>query len=927
MSDHFVGRDAELDTLDELLTQARAGAPHVVLLVGEPGIGKTTLIDGFLRRHRDVTSLRAGGDDSEMLYSYGIVRQLAASAGPAGLELAGQLAQVAPVPDPIAIGSQLLALLGERQQAGPAVLVIDDIQWADDPSVKSITFGLRRLQADQLLVILAVREESIDELPDGLLRIVRGELATEIRLGGLAEHELAELAGKLGIGSFPARAARRLRSGTDGHPLFARELLREFPPESWGAQDVLPPPRSFRHLVRQRYRRCSTDGRRLVDAEAVIGLSAPLALTAQLADLPHALEAISDAERADLLQLVDASYPGSVRFPHPLVRSAVYSAIDPPRRSALHARAAQLLDDTRTVLQHRFAAARQPDEGLAADLSAFAATEIHNGEWVSAATHLVRSSRLSPQPADRQRRLLRAVNFLVIAGAASQAAHLAEEVASFPPGPLRDSTLGYLATATRGPAEAGRLLSSAWQQVDPAADRELAATIALQSAIHFHGRLDGPATATWSARAIELTESDDPMRFVAETHRAFGLGYSGRFGEALPVVEDVTGTIDGSPDARRVQHGAAHGWLRLINDDLVTARSMLHAVAVDAARLVTLNTAAFSYAHLARAEYLAGAWHEALVHIENAIALTTESESDYLRSLVFGMAVVIPAARGEWAAAHTYADLAAAEASSYERAVAAAALAGAQLAAARDEPERVLVLLDPIRAMHPRQGIDEPGIWPWPELYADALTALGRTAEADAFLIPHELLAHRRRRASAIARLARARGSLESRAGRDSVADQAFQLAAGQIQRLAMPYEQALIELAHGRHLVRTNRRKAAAKLLTAAGDRFTALGAAPFLAQTVAELRACGITVEGTTRQRLRIGLTSQELVVARLIADGKTNREAAADLVVSVKTIEYHLSNVYAKLGGITRRQLRSALADHDRQAPLQHRRTASS
>ncbi|HOZ59902.1 MAG TPA: ATP-binding protein, partial [Nakamurella multipartita] len=89
MSDHFVGRDAELDTLDELLVRARAGAPHVVLLVGEPGIGKTTLIDGFLRRHRDVTSLRAGGDDSEMLYSYGIVRQLAASAGPAGLELAG----------------------------------------------------------------------------------------------------------------------------------------------------------------------------------------------------------------------------------------------------------------------------------------------------------------------------------------------------------------------------------------------------------------------------------------------------------------------------------------------------------------------------------------------------------------------------------------------------------------------------------------------------------------------------------------------------------------------------------------------------------------------------------------------------------------------------------------------------------------------
>ena len=252
--DPFVGRQAELGVLRARMADARAGSPQIVQVSGPPGIGKTALLEHFLAEPGEDGApvvVRASGEEAERLLDYGVVDQLARSAGPAGAELAG--AAAAEPADPVDVGVRLLALLGDLETVGPVVLVVDDLHWADQPSVRAVVFALRRLVADQVLVLLATREDERAELPESLRRLVRGRAGSQLRLRGLDEEDLTDLAELMGVRRFPAQAARRLRSGTQGNPLHARALLEEFPPQEWGGdQQPLPSPRSFRLVVASR---------------------------------------------------------------------------------------------------------------------------------------------------------------------------------------------------------------------------------------------------------------------------------------------------------------------------------------------------------------------------------------------------------------------------------------------------------------------------------------------------------------------------------------------------------------------------------------------------------------------------------------------------------------------------------------------------
>jgi DNA-binding CsgD family transcriptional regulator len=239
------------------------------------------------------------------------------------------------------------------------------------------------------------------------------------------------------------------------------------------------------------------------------------------------------------------------------------------------------------------------------------------------------------------------------------------------------------------------------------------------------------------------------------------------------------------------------------------------------------------------------------------------------------------------------------------------AMAKARLANARGDARGVLSALEPVLQLQTRDAVDEPGFWPWQDLYAEALVDVGSVAEADEFLRPHEARAAERRRPSSVARLARARAKVEATAGRPAEAEAAYGKALDELGHVSMPFELALVELAFGQFLRRSGRRKEAAGHLTAAEGRFRALGARPYLERTRTELDNCGHPQNGRNSFR-GVGLTSQELLVARLVADGRSNREVAAELVVSVKTIEFHLSNAYHKLGVTSRRQLPGRLAE---------------
>ena len=231
------------------------------------------------------------------------------------------------------------------------------------------------------------------------------------------------------------------------------------------------------------------------------------------------------------------------------------------------------------------------------------------------------------------------------------------------------------------------------------------------------------------------------------------------------------------------------------------------------------------------------------------------------------------------------------------------ACAAAHLAAAAGDPAAVLTASAPLVELA-HEAPAEPGFWPWENLYADALIDLDRLADAEAFLRCHEPRVLDRR--SMTARLARSRARLDALRRDDARAEAGFEASAAMLRAIGMPYELALTELAHGRFLRRRRRRRAAAESVAAARERFAALGARPALESCDRELHASGLTPTRAEGGDPR--LTPQEQTVAELVISGMTNREIAAELMVSTKTIEVHMTRVYSKLAVPSRAELRA-------------------
>ena len=296
------------------------------------------------------------------------------------------------------------------------------------------------------------------------------------------------------------------------------------------------------------------------------------------------------------------------------------------------------------------------------------------------------------------------------------------------------------------------------------------------------------------------------------------------------------------------------------------------------------------------------------------MSLLDESGMEWLRPLARYAAVLVPAARGEWGQAEEHLRAGAAAAGDYELMVVTAALARAQVAVARGEQETVLRALEPVLTIAPRAGVDEPGFWPWPDVFAEALISAGRLDEAEALLVPHEELAAARGRAAWWPGWAGRAGDWRRPAGSCRTPSARTKARLDALENLLMPFERAQVELAYGQALRRGGQRRAAAAQLQAARDRFAALRAAPFLERCERELRGCGLT-PGRRSDFDPGKLTAQEQAVARLVAVGMSNRQVAAELFVSVKTVQFHLTHIYAKLGIGSRAELAAQFRDQPR------------
>jgi ATP/maltotriose-dependent transcriptional regulator MalT len=889
-----------------MLEQARAGQPRLVLIEGPAGIGKTTLVRRFLAEADERCVLRASGDEAEAGLPFGVLAQLLAAAPttPAGLA-AVEVAGGGPV-DPLAAGAVLLDLLGTLQHSDPVVVVVDDLHWADQPSLRALSFALRRLRVDRVLTLVLTRDVAEARLPDGLRRLLADDDTLHLRLGGLEVKDLRALSGQLGH-RLSMRAAARLHAHTNGSPLHARALLEQVPAEVLDDPQLpLPAPRSFALLVLARLVACAADVQELVAAASVLGVRCRLHQAAALAKLEDPLPALEQAIAAGLL--VEQPSSLSVGFPHPLIHAAIYQQLGPARRAELHTRAASVADEEPARLRHRVCAASGPDPALAADLAQAGRRDTTVGAWASAVEHLATAARLTPSQADHEQLTLEATECQMLTGDIADPAGLTAQLRTFPNTGWRSYILGRLAVVSGRLDQAEAVLGDAWQRCDPATDPALGARIAAQLAGLCTLQLRGHDAADWAELALRLAP-DQTATDLLHDIVLVGRGLSGHADTALATVATLPDPTVASVAELDMLFG--RGLVRTWTDDLADARQDLAGV-LAAAHHQSVTFRVIVATMLGQAEYRLGCWDDAVVHCDLAISIAADADqTGYVGPLSHAIACQIRAARGQWDPATAHAEAAQLGAvPGYLGYIVYAATATAQLARARGQPETVMAALDTLRHLERRDGIDEPTVCPWHDLLVDALVAVGEHDQAAAVLGPFEAMAATRGRHSAMAAAARARANLEAARGNHDRADQAFQTGLGHAARVELPFDRALLQLAYGGFLRRAGKRTLAAAQLRAARATLVRLDARPDLERCERELAACGLRPARRT-ERDTARLTPQELAVARLVTAGLSNRQAARELVVSVKTVEYHLGNVYAKLQVTSRGQLTKRLA----------------
>ncbi|GID28793.1 ATP-binding protein [Paractinoplanes brasiliensis] len=900
----FVGRAGESDQLRACADEVRAGGSRLAVVEGEAGIGKSSLLRAFSATLGDFTILRAAADASETDFPYGVIQQLA---GRAALEAFPLLSAPAADTSPHVIGGQLLLLLGELQKSGrPVAVIVDDLHWADQPSTRALGFVLRRLWSDRVLTLLATRPvvDAADESLDRLLK--SSDTATKVALGGLGSDEVARLAGAMIEGPVTAGLSERLHTYTGGHPLHLRTVLAEVPAGVLRDEGLhrWPVPRSLVVAINAQLDRLPAESRELLEALAVLDARVPLSSAGRLAGLADPARALGPALTAGLAVWWPNEPQSPVGLVHALQRDALYDALAPERRRLLHAGAAELVG-TAASWAHRVAAASTTDEELAAELERSGLAEAALGRNAVAATRLRWASALSEGRADRERRLLTSCAQSLLTLRADTALPLRPQVEDCAPGPLRSCVLGIMDMMAGRIPTAEAHLRLAWEDSGGGRAAALAGLFLAQITIA-SGR--GAETAEIARRTLAAGDLDpsttDLTRALLATGRMWHEGPRAALDELTHLPEASVDVRDDNLDTL-----ATRGVMRLFLGHLPAARADLRTVALRdqqgaGSRLGPATLALQSVVH-----YLAGEWDESASAADRAQAVAFSQDQLAFDAAGRFAAVCVDAGRGDWAGAGRRLDELSAIVQSFGSPpdIVYSSLAAATVAQARADPAGIHRSLQPL--------LEGPGLRYKPfrlwqqSLLVEALTGAGRLDDAEVVL--HDL---RDEHDGGYLRdvVARLTGGIAEARHRPRDAEEAYRRALGvEVDGDTAPLYRGRLEHAYGKLLLATGigSRRDAATWLTRAHRRFSVLRAEPFRQRCEQDLAAAGLTADDPGRP---LTLTERELSVAHVIAQGRTNQEAAAELYVSQKTVEYHLSRIYAKLGISSRRLLADALKE---------------
>ena len=878
----LIARDAELAALEQHLLRVGEHGPAQVLVTGSAGSGRSSLVARFAAAHANV--LTARGAEWEADRDHGVLAQLLGSAD---------------LPrDPFSAGALLADTVG-ADPGRPGLVIVDDADWSDVASLRALSSAVHHHRDRPFLVVLV----STLAAPVFATAPLLDAVGERIRVRPLDAAGIRSLAAAHGV-HLHASLAERLRVHTGGLPGAAVALVEELPASTWTAFDPeLPAPASVAARVRDRLDALDGPARALVEAVCVLGPGAGIAEAAALAGLEDPLPALDVAVASGLVRIAERRRAHVVSAADPMVEAAVRAALGPRRLAETHLRAATVVTDPADRLGHRAAATAMPDRSLADALAALAAERAAEGAWAAVASLLARASRLTDEINRRELRLAQAADALVGAGDALAAVTLLPEVESLRETPLRNAVLGYLAIVRGRPAEAETWLRRAWDLVNVDREPDVAATICQRRVLHSLARCRGAQLVEWADRAIALVPPDSPAAVEAAAIRGLGVAATGRPREALADYERLAGQVGHGAQAQRVTMG--RGWLHLVVDEVDEARAALESARPTGFLGGSTRISLWAHAWLARAEFVAGDWDDALRTVDEGLDLVDRSGMTLVGPLLSWTRAQVLALRGDWGGAEAALRDGGAGPRDYEIMRVPSCLAQAQVAEARADYAGVIRALEPLRQPWAGGDIAEPGAWPWADVYANALVIEGRYDDAASFLRPHEELAAERGHRSARARLGYARGRLLGASGDLAAARASFETSLELLADTPLRYDRARVNFAYGQTLRRAGKRRDADAVIGTARDIYLALGATTYVARCDRELKAGGVHA-ARSPDRPADTLTPQEEAVTQLVARGLSNREVAAELFVAEKTVQYHLTRVYAKLGVRSRTEL---------------------
>jgi len=918
MAQVVMGRQPELARIDAFLAGIPVGA-HALVIDGEPGMGKTTLwlagLDGA--SSRDWRILAAHPSEAEATFAYAAIGDLLQGTDDDALALLPEpqrralrvaLLRDEPeggAPDPGVVAVSFLNALRGLARAGPTLVAVDDVQWLDSPSALAIGFAIRRLGSEPIGFLLARRIEGPAGLPLGLDRPPAGATLERMAVGPLGLGAIGDiLQGRLAV-TFPRATLHRIHATSGGNPLFAIELGRTLGNEltSVEAGMDLPLPDELMSLLGRQLESLPAATQ---DALAIVAALAypTVELVTQAAQRP-AERALQPAVDAHVIAVEDSR----IRFTHPLRAAAARSRTSPGRRRGIHARLASVVTDPEERARHLALAATGPDEATAAALEEAARRAGARGAPASASELAALAGRLTPPDRldDIRRRGLAEAVWRSRTGDPLGARPLLENLlASSPPGPVRAEVLSVLGWDYIN-IDFRTALDLLRDAVSEAGDDD---RMRMRCEHYLAGILDllGEDYAEVGLHIRAMLEAAERLEDEAGLAGALGFVVQNdqrRTGHApAELIERVRALEPAMRNEVPVLTWPTRGLAEMASwtDDLAAAIAQFDWFCQQALERGEETSRIIYTAELIVVECAAGEWQRALAHADEGLALTIAASQVAFQAITLAGRALAEAHLGDTQAARRDADdavrLAAPRGVLLAERVAAWALGILELslgnhAAAHEQ-------LGPLVEGRRIAGVGEPGDMRFVSDEVEALIGMGLLAEAEAMLDWYEGLARTIGRAFAVAACDRCRGLLHGARGEIDAAVAALEASRDRYATIADPFGQARTLLALGTIQRRALRRSSARETLEAAAKLFEGLGAKLWAARARAELARIG------GRQAVGDELTPSERQVADLVAEGRTNREVAAALVLSERTVEGHLSRIYAKLQVRSRTEL---------------------